>query len=250
MVLPLHDDAKLKYLRAPVVNYVFIGLNAVIFLIVHSEILGDPLTIMRGFAVIPRVMFGEAELAKWIVGPPAPATLLTALFFHSSVMHIVGNMLFLYVFGDNIEDAMGSLHYLLFYLCCGVASGLAYVYTAPQSVTPLVGASGAISGVCAAFLLLYPRATIFGLAAGVAPIHASAWIFVGTWILLQVASVVLGVEGHTAWIAHVGGIVAGLALTPLFKRRCVPLFGDHEPANPPPGAPPPESDAGAEPPTQ
>jgi membrane associated rhomboid family serine protease len=229
MVLPLHDDAKLKYMRVPVVNLTLIMINVVIFLIVHSEILGDPLTIMRGFAVIPRVMFGEASLAHWIIGPPPPATLFTALFFHSSLMHIIGNMLFLYVFGDNIEDAMGSLHYFLFYICCGVASGLAYMYAEQHSVTPLVGASGAISGVCAAFLLLFPRATIFGLAAGVLPIHASAFVFVGTWILLQVASVLFSVQGHTAWIAHVGGIVAGLALTPLFKRRSVPLFGPAEP---------------------
>jgi membrane associated rhomboid family serine protease len=229
MALPLHDDEKLKFLRLPVVNLFLIVVNFLVFFVVHSEILGDPLTVMRGFAVIPRVLFGEAGLAKWIVGPPAPATLLTSLFFHSSTMHIVGNMLFLYVFGDNIEDAMGSLHYFLFYLCCGVAGGLAYVYWEPHSILPLVGASGAISGVCAAFLVLYPRATIFGLAAGVLPIHASAWVFVGTWAFLQIASVFLAAQGHVAWIVHVGGIAAGLALTPLFKRRSVPLFGPKEP---------------------
>jgi membrane associated rhomboid family serine protease len=235
MALPLHDDEKLKYLRLPIVNLFLIAINVLVFLIVQSDILGDPLTVMRGFAVIPRVLFGEAQLAKWIVGPPAPATLLTSLFFHSGVMHIVGNMLFLYVFGDNIEDAMGSLHYLLFYLCCGVVGGLAYVYAEPHSILPLVGASGAISGVCAAFLLLYPRSTIFGLVAGVLPIHASAWVFVGTWAVLQVASYFLAPQTHVAWIVHVGGIAAGLALTPLFKRRSVPLLGPkpRRPVEPP-----------------
>ncbi len=242
MVMPIYDDTPMRYLRRPVVNWTLIALNVLVFALVQSEIFGDPLTIMRGFAVIPRVLFGEAALAKWIVGPPAPLTLITSLFFHSSVLHILGNMLFLYVFGDNIEDAMGSLHYLLFYLSCGVASGVVFAYASPHTITPLVGASGAISGVCAAFLLLYPRSTIFGLVVGVFPIHAPAWMFVGTWILLQFINAILGEQGHVAWFAHVGGIFAGLALTPLFKRRGVRLF------DPPPPSPPPlPEDLGAPP---
>jgi membrane associated rhomboid family serine protease len=236
--MPLYDNTPLRFLRRPVVNWALIGVNVAIFVLVQSEVFGDPLTIMRGFAVIPRVLFGEAALAKWIVGPPAPLTLLTSLFFHSGFLHILGNMLFLYVFGDNIEDAMGSLHYLLFYLSCGVASGVVFAYASPHTVTPLVGASGAISGVCAAFLLLHPRSTIFGLVAGIFPIHAPAWMFVGTWILLQFLNAMFGEQGHVAWFAHVGGILAGLALTPLFKRRSVRLFGA---APPPPPPPPPPS---------
>ena len=229
MVLPIHDDAKLRYLRRPIVNWTLIAINVVVFLVVRSEIFGDPLTVTRGFALIPRVLFGEAQLAKWIIGPPAPLTLLTSLFFHSGVLHILGNMLFLYVFGDNVEDSMGPLHYLLFYLSCGVASGLVFAYAAPTTITPLVGASGAISGVCAAYLLLFPRSTIFGLVAGVFPIRAPAWVFVGTWIALQFLNAILGEQGHVAWFAHVGGILIGLALTPLFKRRSAPLFGPPPP---------------------
>ncbi len=163
MVMPIYDDAPLRYLRRPIVNWTLIALNIIVFLVVQSELFGDPLTVVRGFAIIPRVLFGEAELADWIVGPPAAATLVTALFFHSSLVHLGSNMLFLYVFGDNVEDAMGSLHYLLFYLSCGVASGVFYIYATPHSITPLIGASGAISGVCAAFLLLHPRATVAGI---------------------------------------------------------------------------------------
>jgi len=240
MVIPLHDDAKMKYLRWPIVNWALIAINILIFVLVFSERFGDPLTIMRGFAIIPRVLFGEAELAKWVVGPPAPLTLITSLFFHSGFLHIAGNMLFLYVLGDNVEDAMGSLHYLLFYLSCGVAAGLFFAYAAPHTITPLVGASGAISGVCAAFLMLFPHATIFGLVGGVLPIHASAWMFVGTWILLQILAALFGEGGHVAWLAHVGGIGAGLVLTPLFKRRSMRLF---EPR--PPRRPPPPSDGGS-----
>lgn len=255
MVMPLYDDAPLRHLKRPVVNHALIALNVVVFLLVYSEALGDPLTIMRGFAIIPRVLFGEANLADWVVGPPAPATLVTALFFHSSLLHLASNMLFLYVFGDNVEDAMGSLHYLLFYLSCGIMAGVFYVYATPQSITPLVGASSAISGVCAAFLLLYPRATVtgifppltfilfpywlialadrsrpatrplFGLKPPLFPFHASGFLFIGAWAVLQLVNASWGGgESHVAWMAHVGGIVAGLVLTPLFKRRSHPLF--------------------------
>lgn len=252
MVMPLHDDAGMKYLRRPVVNWTLIALNVLVFLIVSFERFGDPLTVMRGFAIIPAVLFGEAELAKWIFGPPAPLTLLTSLFFHSGFFHLVGNMLFLYVFGDNVEDAMGSLHYLLFYLACGVAAGVFFAYAAPHTIIPLVGASGAISGVCAAFLLLYPHATIFGLAAGIFPIHASAWAFVGTWIALQFLNAIFVEGGSTAWLAHVGGIFAGLALTPVFKRRSVRLLARRPSAPPParaePGEPPDAGPPGDEPP--
>lgn len=236
MVIPLHDDAKLSYLRRPIVTWALIAINVAVFLAVRSEIFGDPLTVIRGFALIPRVLFGEAQLAKWIVGPPAPLTLITSLFFHSSVLHILGNMLFLYVLGDNVEDAMGSEHFLLFYLSCGIASGVVFAYAAPTTITPLVGASGAISGVCAAYMLLFSRATIFGLVLGFIPIHAPAWIFVGTWMLLQIIHASFGELDHVAWIAHVGGIAAGLILTPIFKRSKIRLF-DPPPREPGEGSP-------------
>ncbi|PWB78664.1 MAG: rhomboid family intramembrane serine protease [Methylocystaceae bacterium] len=225
MVLPLHDDAPLKYVRTPIVNWSLIAINIVVFLAVWGEYFGDPLTVTRGFGLIPAVLFGKAELARWIVTPGPEWTLLTSLFFHSGLGHLAGNMVFLYVFGDNVEDAMGSFRYLLFYLLCGVSAGLLFAMGAPFLITPLVGASGAISGVCAAFLLLYPRSSIFGLVAGVFPIHAPAFLFVGTWILFQLFNAFTDEQGHVGWWAHVGGIVAGLLLTPLFKRRSVRWFG-------------------------
>jgi membrane associated rhomboid family serine protease len=266
MVMPLYDDAPLRHLKRPIANWTLIALNVIVFLVVYSEALGDPLTLMRGFAIIPRVLFGEAELADWIVGPPPAATLVTSLFFHSSILHLSSNMLFLYVFGDNVEDAMGSLHYFLFYLSCGVVAGVFYIYATPHSITPLVGASSAISGVCAAFLLLYPRATVagvfppltfamfpfwlvtladksrsptrplFGLRPPLFVFHASAFLFIGAWIALQLINASWGGgESRVAWMAHVGGIVAGLVLTPIFKRRRHPLF-DRTAHRPPPVA--------------
>lgn len=271
MVMPLYDDAPLRHLKRPVANHALIAVNILVYLLVYSELLGDPLTIMRGFAIIPRVLFGEATLADWIVGPPPAATLVTSLFFHSSLLHIASNMLFLYVFGDNVEDAMGSLHYLLFYLSCGVMAGVFYIYATPNSITPLVGASGAISGVCAAFLLLYPNATVtgffppltfvmlpywfitladrsgsptrklFGLKPPFFSFHASGFLFIGAWILLQLVNASWGGgESHVAWMAHVGGIVAGLVLTPIFKRRKHKLL-DPGPYGPPKAAPAPQA---------
>ncbi len=277
MVIPIYDDEPLRFIRRPVVNWSLIVLNLLVFVVVNSQIFGDPLTLARGFALVPRVLFGEAQLADWMVGPPAPLTLVTSLFFHSSIWHIVNNMLFLYVFGDNVEDAMGSLHYLLFYLCCGVAAGVFYIYSAPDSITPLIGASSAISGVCVAFLLLYPKTTIGGVfppltmvlqpawllgviagaprmsLLGLKPplfvFHASALLFIGAWILIQLINASLGEGGRVAWMSHIGGIVVGLVLTPLFKRRSMPLLGgvpsggrmaSGEP--PPPPAEPPSSE--------
>lgn len=253
MVIPIYDDEPLRFIKRPVVNWSLIIINLLVFVVVNSHILGDPLTIVRGFALVPRVLFGEAQLADWMVGPPAPLTLVTSLFFHSSIWHIASNMLFLYVFGDNVEDAMGSLHYLLFYLCCGVSAGVFYSYSAPDSITPLIGASSAISGVCVAFLLLYPRTTIggvfppltmilqpfwvLGLVTGASrpsllglkpPLfvfHASALLFIGAWMLIQLINASLGDGGRVAWMSHIGGIVVGLVLTPLFKRRSLPLLG-------------------------
>ena len=253
MVMPLYDDAPLKYVKRPIVNHTLIAINAVVFLIVVSEMFGDPLAVIRGFAIIPKILFGEAELADWVAGPPAPMTIVTALFFHSSIWHLLTNLLFLHVFGDNVEDAMGSLFYLLFYLCCGSAAGVFYVYSAPDSITPLIGASGAISGVCVAFMLLHPNATVagifppmvgvlmpawlvlwltgrareklFGLRPPLFIFHASAWLFIAVWIFLQLFEATTSGGGHIAWMNHVGGICAGLVMTPLFKRRSVAMLG-------------------------
>jgi membrane associated rhomboid family serine protease len=225
MVLPLHDDAPLKYVRRPIVNWALIAINMSVFAAVFSEQFGDPLTVIRGFGLIPAVLFGQADLAPWIVTPGPYWTLLTSLFFHSGLGHLAGNMIFLYVFGDNVEDAMGSAFYLVFYLMCGVSAGFLFAFGAPFTLTPLVGASGAISGVCAAFVLLYPRSSIFGLVAGIFPVHAPASLFVGTWIAWQVFNAVTDDQGHVGWWAHVGGIIAGLMLTPLFKRPGVAWFG-------------------------
>ena len=132
---------------------------------------------------------------------------LTSLFLHGSLAHLAFNMLFLWTFGNNLEDRWGRTRYLLFYLAAGVAATLAFVVTSPSSVIPLIGASGAIAGVMGAYLVLFPRARILGLL-GIIPLPLPAWVFLGFWFVSQF----LGGSDGVAYAAHVGGFVFGLAV--------------------------------------
>jgi membrane associated rhomboid family serine protease len=226
MVMPLYDDAPLRHLKRPVVNHALIAINVLVFLIVQSELLGDPLTIMRGFAIIPRVLFGEANLADWVVGPPPAATLVTSLFFHSSALHLLSNMLFLYVFGDNIEDRCGHSRFVLFYLLAGAAAAATQVAVNPASEMPMVGASGAIAGVLGAYVILFPRArvlTLLPIFIFFQLIELPAYVFLGLWFLMQIASGALSLRigadaGGVAWWAHIGGFLSGALFLPFLRR--------------------------------
>src|SRR6266568_688712 len=160
------------------------------------------------------------------IGPPHVATVLTSMFMHSGWLHILGNMWFLWVFGNNIEDSMGHARFVVFYLLCGVAAAAAQMLTDPRSVVPMVGASGAISGVMGAYILLYPRVrvhTLVPLGFFVTTVALPAYVMLGYWFLLQLLMGAVGslsrVEGGVAVWAHVGGFVAGMALIKLFANR-------------------------------
>jgi membrane associated rhomboid family serine protease len=171
----------------------------------------------------------ENALSPWLGVPPA-ATILTSMFLHAGFLHIAGNMLYLWIFGNNIEDAMGHLKFAVFYLICGIAAALTMVLVDPASHTPIVGASGAISGVLGAYMLLFPRARIHV----VVPLWflfypfwvRAVWV-VGIWFAMQLVTAALTPpsEPGVAWWAHVGGFTVGLLLTPLLKSRDVPYFG-------------------------
>lgn len=171
------------------------------------------------------MLTGQADAPP---GAPAPfVTVLTAMFLHGGWGHLLGNMLFLWIFGDNVEDAMGQVRYLAFYLLCGIIATLAFVALAPASTVPSLVASGAISGVLAAYLIMHPRAmvlVVIPLFLLFPVVQVPAFVMLGIWILTQfiygVAS--LGATndgGGVAWWAHVGGFVAGIVLLPLFRRR-------------------------------
>ena len=157
-------------------------------------------------------------------GNANPATLLTSMFLHGGWFHILGNMWFLWVFGDNIEDVMGPFRFIVFYLLCGLAAAFAQIVSDPGSAIPMVGASGAIGGVMGAYALLYPRArvqTLLILGFYITTISVPAFVMLGYWFLLQVLGGLPALgssEGGVAFWAHIGGFVAGLALIHLFKR--------------------------------
>lgn len=161
---------------------------------------------------------------------PAGLTIFTSMFLHGSVLHIAGNMLYLWIFGNNVEDAMGHARYLLFYLVSGVAAAMTLAYIDPTSQVPMIGASGAISGVLAAYMLLFPRAritVIVPLGFIFFPFRITAVWVVGFWFLLQLlsASAMRADQPGIAWWAHVGGFAAGALLTPFLKSSDFPLFG-------------------------
>ena len=175
--------------------------------------------------VIPAVLFDEARLVselEWV----APAlTPITSMFLHGGILHLAGNMLYLWIFGNNIEDAMGHARFIVFYLLCGVAAVFAQALPDTSSTIPMIGASGAISGVLGAYLLLYPHARVLVLIPLGFFLHTmrlKAGIVLGIWFAMQVISSLASGDGPgVAWNAHIGGFVAGIVLLPIFKRRGV-----------------------------
>lgn len=225
MFIPLHDGVPLRFMRAPYVTYalicVCVGVQSLLFL------RGDPggdTALMAGFGMIPSVLFGLAHLPPEIAQAPAWLTLFSNILLHAGFAHLIGNMLFLWVFGDNVEDAMGHWRFLLFFFLCGLSGSLTHALLHPDSEQPLIGASGAISGVIASYLMLHPRVRIWGLAFKWIPLRIPAVYALGAWILFQIVSAFLDPKGAVGWWAHLGGLGAGAALTPLFIHRGVALF--------------------------
>jgi membrane associated rhomboid family serine protease len=165
-----------------------------------------------GSVLLPELHRGALQLHQEM---PWPWTLLTSMFMHGGWLHIVGNMWFLWIFGDNVEDAMGPVKFLVFYLLCGTAAALTQVLSSPSSTVPMVGASGAIAGVLGAYLMLYPHARVrclWILFIVIFTVYVPAWLLLGLWFLSQFFMPGTGV----AWMAHVGGFVAGFLLVRLF----------------------------------
>jgi len=223
-MFPISDDN--PRLKTPVVTWSLIGACVLVFLWQLS--LGDSQQqAVLQFGMIPARLFGDAKLSRAAV--PAWTTLFTSMFMHGGFLHLALNMLFLWVFGDNVEDSMGRLRYLVFYLVCGVAAAMTQALINPDSTIPMIGASGAISGVLGAYLLLHPFATVRVLIfifLFVTIVHVPAMFVLGLWFLTQLASATLSPsEGPgVAFWAHIGGFVAGMALVPLFKQKTVPLL--------------------------
>ncbi len=185
--------------------------------------------VIHGLGFIPAVFFGEARLHPDMVLAPAWATLFTSMFLHGGWMHLISNMLYLWVFANNVEDAMGHFRFIVFYLLCGVVAALVHGAAAPGSEIPMIGASGAISGVLGAYLVLHPfsRITVV-IPLIIIPylLRLPAGLVLLLWFGFQLVSSagVAPDEPGVAFLAHIGGFVAGLLLIPLFKYRRVRLF--------------------------
>jgi membrane associated rhomboid family serine protease len=217
-MIPIRDAIRSK--NFPVVNFLIIAINVIVFLwqLAQGPRLNQAFFL---FGIVP-IRYSDPEVSAHFTAFRQLLPFVTFLFLHGGFLHILGNMWFLYIFGDNIEDRLGHIRYLLFYILCGVASGVIHLFTNWGSKLPTIGASGAISGVMGAYLLLYPRSRILTLI----PIffffqfvELPAFVFIGFWFFLQIISAGFTPRdvGGVAWWAHIGGFISGLVLVKIFQ---------------------------------
>ncbi len=229
-MFPIGDDNSDRTIT-PIVNYAFIGLNILVFLLLQQ--LGSNETFDYAFALVPKEIttgidisgvqvvrdsFGNTGEVRHFTTPlPVYFNFLSSMFMHGSIAHIFGNMLFLWIFGDNLENLLGHVRYAAFYIVCGLAAALAQIVMTPDSVIPMLGASGAISGVLGGYILLFPkrqvRAIIFNFLTTV-----PAFVAIGIWIVYQiiVGYMTPAGMGGVAYAAHIGGFIAGVAMIKVF----------------------------------
>lgn len=210
MFFPYKDDN--PRVLIPFVTYFIIGLNVLVFIYQYFIIQGAQLSenFIYTYALIP--------------ANPSILTIFSSMFMHGGFTHIIFNMWFLWIFGDNIESVLGHKKYLLFYFLCGIGAGLSQIQIDPESTIPMVGASGAIAGVLGAYLFRFPRATVHVLVIliiFITFIRVPAMIVIGFWFLSNLTAGIgtLGIEqaGGTAWFAHIGGFISGVLFNYLFK---------------------------------
>lgn len=231
MFFPLGDDNSDRK-SFPIVTLIIIGINAYVWYLQLT--LGDQFT--NGYSVVPKELLSGIDLIgtekigvgvhkfnlQLYQGPsPVYLTILYAMFMHGSWMHIIGNMLYLYIFGDQIEDLLGKFKFIFFYIMCGVLASLAHSFGDPDSVIPSLGASGAIAGVLGAYLLSKPKNLVKVIVMRQIT-HLPAYVVLGSWFLLQVLSQTSTQQaegGGVAYLAHIGGFIAGLILLPFLRRR-------------------------------
>lgn len=219
MLIPLRDDNFIS--RRPTATITIIGACVAVFLFQLTLSQRGQQVLALGYGMIPAVLFGTRRLSAAIPTVAPWMTIFTSMFLHGGFLHIIGNMIYLWVFGPAVEDALGSIRYFIFYIACGVAAALTQAYVDPAANTPMIGASGAISGILGAYLLLFPRARVvvlffWGL---ITTLNLPAKLLLLWWIAIQVVSILLssGEEGGVAWYAHVGGFLAGMALIWIFR---------------------------------
>jgi membrane associated rhomboid family serine protease len=216
MVMPLYDDNPFTLPVKPVVTWLLILANVLVFLVEVGGSDAGMQAIANAFGVTPSALLGGTT--------PAPVfTLLTYMFVHADLSHIFGNMIFLWVFGDDVEEALGRGRFLLFYLLCGIIGGVVFVASDPGFDGPLIGASGAISGVIIGYLMWRPCAKVTVLVT-IIPLRISAFWVIGAFVLTQLYNLEATGKSDVAYWCHLGGMVTGAVLFPLMRRRGVVLF--------------------------
>ncbi|HER23785.1 MAG TPA: rhomboid family intramembrane serine protease [Candidatus Atribacteria bacterium] len=220
-MFPIWDDVPTR--KFPLITVILIAMNSIIFLYQFS--LGGRFNeFIYSMGLLPFEITHHIDLAP--VGPsPIYLTIFSSMFMHGSIVHLLGNMLFLWIFGNNVEDYLGRKKYLFFYLICGISAALTQIFLNPDSRVPIVGASGAIAGVLGAYLLLYPRAkvtTVIIFVFFIRVIKLPALLVLSFWIIYQflygISSLAAATgEGGVAWFAHIGGFISGIILIKLFQ---------------------------------
>ena len=225
MFIPLHDTNTLKHIRMQYVTISLIVVNVLTWLYTGFA---APETVSQaasvGLGYIPAVAFDYAYLPPDMTLVPEAATYITYAFLHGDFWHLAGNMVFLWVFGDNVEDALGHVRYLIFYLLCAAGGAFFHGILLPSSEAPLIGASGAIAGVVAAYVILHPRVRVWVLVLFRFPLPLPAFVPLLFWVGQQFVMLVIDPDSGVSWGAHVGGIITGAVLVLILKRRDVPLF--------------------------
>ena len=224
-MIPLRDNIRTR--RFPLITVSLIAANVAVFLYQYLLVPEATQRIIFLYGLIPREFTSGVALVPHPF--PVGVTLFTSMFVHGGLFPVAGNMLYLWIFGNNVEDAMGHARFVLFYLLSGLAAAFSQVMAGPNSAIPMVGASGAVSGILGAYLLLYPHArvlTFVTLGWFWRLVEIPAFLVLGFWIVLQVVNGLLTFNfqgGGVAWFAHIGGFAAGMVLLPFCKRRTVPV---------------------------
>ena len=210
MFLPLHDENPTNIRFHPVMTWTIIGVSTVIFVVFQSGLV-LPLSpeMVIAFGLIPSVLTGNNTIDPEVFHIPTMLTPLTYAFLHGNWMHLIGNMLFLWVFGDNVEYDLGRIPFLLFYLAAGAAAGIVFAVFTPTSNSPLVGASGSVAAILGAYLVLHPQVRIYGLIFNVIPVRLPALWLIGGWFLFQLGHASFDPDTSVAWLVHVVGLVIG-----------------------------------------
>lgn len=226
MFIPLYDHNKIVHIRYQWATLTLVLMNIIMWLITLVAGMDSEFTnsIILGLGFIPSVQLGTAMLAPELIFIPEWMNFFSYAFVHAGLLHLGGNILFLWVFSDNVEDALGHGKFIVFYGLCAAAGALCHGLLEQGSDSPLIGASGAAAGVASAYLLLHPRVRVWVLVFGRIPLPLPSYAMLSLWILFQIFMLFFDTGTNVSWGAHVGGIIAGALLVSLLKRKGVQLL--------------------------